>query len=319
MRKVKRGLAPVVCALAVLGSAGTALAADRYVALGDSYSSGTGTGSYLDDGTDCRRSPLAYPALVAAAGGYELNHRACNGATIPDVRAAQLDALSAATDKVSISIGGNDAGFVDVIVECALPAWASDCAGAVSTANAFIRDTLPGRLASLYAEIRTRAPDADVVVAGYPRLFMGEDCNAATFFSPADEELLNGTADLLAQTIGRQAAAAGFDFADVIPAFVGHAVCDDQEWVNGFSAGDLPASYHPNALGHELGYTPLVSSPLTGSALDVTASVLRAARAAAPEQAERQRAYAAQDACIEPEPLPTRKELRRMAERRAER
>ncbi len=42
-----------------------------------------------------------------------LAHVACSGARIPDVRANQLGALSADTNLVTISIGGNDAGFVD--------------------------------------------------------------------------------------------------------------------------------------------------------------------------------------------------------------
>ena len=37
-------------------------AAPTYVALGDSYASGTGTRSYIADGTSCQRSTYAYPA-----------------------------------------------------------------------------------------------------------------------------------------------------------------------------------------------------------------------------------------------------------------
>ncbi len=36
-----------------------------YVALGDSYSSGTGTRTYISDGTSCQRSVYAYPSLDA--------------------------------------------------------------------------------------------------------------------------------------------------------------------------------------------------------------------------------------------------------------
>ena len=41
------------------------------------------------------------------------------------------------------------------------------------------------------------SPYAKVVVVGYPRIFNGEDCNAFTWFSPAEESRLNQTADLL--------------------------------------------------------------------------------------------------------------------------
>nr|WP_278260022.1 hypothetical protein [Nocardioides convexus] len=96
-----------------------------------------------------------------------------------------------------MSVGGNDAGFSSVLTECAQPGWMSDCDGSINTAQSFINNTLPGRLSTLYASIKSKAPNAVVVVVGYPRVFMGEDCNAATFFSPAEETRLNATADLL--------------------------------------------------------------------------------------------------------------------------
>ncbi|MCD4523828.1 GDSL-type esterase/lipase family protein [Nocardioides sp. cx-173] len=124
-----------------------------------------------------------------------LNFRACAGAKIADVTSAQLSALSGTTRYVTISVGGNDAGFTGVLTECATPWWAGDCNGAIDGVQAFIKNTLPGRLSTLYSAIRSRAAGAKVVVVGYPRIFMGEDCNAATWFSPAEESRLNQTAE----------------------------------------------------------------------------------------------------------------------------
>ncbi|SEB97313.1 GDSL-like Lipase/Acylhydrolase family protein [Nocardioides exalbidus] len=274
-------------------------AAPAYVALGDSYSSGTGTRSYIDDGTECQRSTQAHPSLIAAGRGYELNFRACSGATIPDVTGSQLSALSAATSFVTISVGGNDAGFADVLTECALPGWASDCDGAIDGAQAFVDGTLPAQLASLYADIRGRAPSAQVTVVGYPRIFMGEDCNALTWFSPEEEARLNAMADLINARTASAASAAGFQFANPTSAFTGHAVCDDPEWLNGLS-NPISESYHPNALGHANGYTPVVSS-VTGLALAVTPRLEAESDATAADQAALQRQYAAADRGIEPD------------------
>ena len=292
-------------------------AGEPYVALGDSYSSGVGTRSYIDDGTSCKRSTLAYPSLVAAAKSYTLNFRACSGARVPDVTNNQISALSTSTRYVTISIGGNDAGFVDVVTECALPAWASDCPGAVAGAQNYIRNTLPGSLSTLYAQIRSRAPSAKVVVVGYPKLFMGEDCNAGTWFSPEDEAILNETAVLLDDTTASRANAAGFSFVNPINRFTGHAVCDDVEWINGLS-NPIEESYHANAAGHRDGYTPLVSSPLTGATITATPAVFDSAKAAGPAQAAKQRTYAARDRHIEPEVFqpPSREVLERLAEKR---
>ncbi|MFC4785998.1 SGNH/GDSL hydrolase family protein [Nocardioides sp. MAHUQ-72] len=299
---------PRPVALAVLGAVLTLLgptvparaAAPSYVALGDSYSSGVGTRSYLSDGTSCQRSAYAYPSLVAAARGYALNFRACSGATVADVTASQLGALSATTRYVTVSVGGNDAGFADVLTECALPGWMSSCNAAIDGAQAYISNKLPAALSTLYAAIRSRAASARVVVVGYPRIFMGEDCNAATWFSPAEETRLNATADLLNSKLASAAAARGFGFANPTSRFSGHAVCDSTEWINGLS-NPITESYHPNRAGHSSGYTPLVGPLLTGASLTVTPGVVRAAVGSAERLAEQQRAYADQDATIRPE------------------
>ena len=299
---VRRLLALAAAALSVplLAAAPAQAAPPSYVALGDSYSSGVGTRSYLDDGTSCQRSVYAFPSLIAAAKGYALNFRACSGAKVSDVTNTQLSALSAGTGYVTISVGGNDAGFTSVITTCAEPGWLSDCHGAVSKAQSYLKNTLPGSLATLYSSIRAKAPNAKVVVVGYPRLFNGEDCNALTWFSPSDESLLNATADLLNSKLAAAAAASGFAFANPTSAFIGHAVCGNPEWLNGLS-NPISESYHPNRAGHSAGYTPLVSPMLTGAGLTVTKSVLAAARAQGPALAAQQRHYAAVDRTIRPE------------------
>ena len=299
---VRRLLALAAAALSVplLAAAPAQAAPPSYVALGDSYSSGVGTRSYLDDGTSCQRSVYAFPSLIAAAKGYALNFRACSGAKVSDVTNTQLSALSAGTGYVTISVGGNDAGFTSVITTCAEPGWLSDCHGAVSKAQSYLKNTLPGSLATLYSSIRAKAPNAKVVVVGYPRLFNGEDCNALTWFSPSDESLLNATADLLNSKLAAAAAARGFAFANPTSAFIGHAVCGNPEWLNGLS-NPISESYHPNRTGHANGYTPLVGPLLTGARVTVTKAVLRTARAHGPAVAADQRPYATADRAIKPE------------------
>jgi hypothetical protein len=185
---------------------------------------------------------------------------------VPDVL-NQLGSLNASTAYVTVSVGGNDAGFADVITRCALP-WPWTCTTQINNANNYIRATLPGALDNLYNQIRTRAPNARVVVVGYPRLFNGEECNAGSRISPSEQSALNATADLLATTIAGRAAAHGFGFVDVRSAFTGHAVCDDAEWLNGLSSPILE-SYHPNTTGQAAGYTPLVGNALGAAVTQV--------------------------------------------------
>lgn len=258
-RAVTVAVAGVIGAATALIGGTPAAAAVPYTALGDSYTSGLGTRSYYDDGTSCYRSPYAYPVIDARRLGATLTFAACSGARTYDVRDRQLGSLNAYTRYVTVQVGGNDAGFSSVITQCAKP-WPYTCWNEINDANYFIRNTLPGRLNDLYSRIRGKAPNARVVVVGYPRLFNGEECNAVSRISPGEQAELNKTADLLSTTIQGRAQAAGFGYVDARPAFLGHAVCDDIEWVNGAS-WPINESYHPNRAGH-VGYANLVEPKL---------------------------------------------------------
>jgi lysophospholipase L1-like esterase len=244
----------------VAGALPAAASTATYTALGDSYSSGVGTRSYISDGTNCQRSTYAYPELDAASLGAKLTFAACSGAEVADVLNTQLASLNAGTTYVTVSVGGNDAGFSDVIEQCALP-WPWTCESQIASAEAFITNTLPGRLDQLYTAIRAKAPAAKVVVVGYPRLFNVSDCQSLARISPTEQSELNGGADLLDTTMRGRASAHGFRFVDPRTAFTGHAVCDSTEWINGLS-NPISESYHPNRTGQSAGYAPLVKAAL---------------------------------------------------------
>ncbi|HXF31803.1 MAG TPA: SGNH/GDSL hydrolase family protein [Solirubrobacterales bacterium] len=237
--------------------------ATKYVALGDSYSSGTGTRTFYEP--TCQRSVYAYPYLLHEAhSSWTFVDAACSGATTSTLLSSQVSSVTSDTNWVTYTIGGNDAGFSHVITECALPSWASDCTGAINEAQSIIKNTLPGRLDSVNNAIKTRAPSAKVIVLDYPKLFNGEDCNALTFFSSSEESRLNETAELLKNAVSAAATRAGsnFVFRDVIPGFIGHAVCDggggsSTEWINGLS-NPTGESYHPKVAGHANVYYPAV-------------------------------------------------------------
>ncbi|MBE9375897.1 SGNH/GDSL hydrolase family protein [Saccharopolyspora sp. HNM0983] len=267
----RRPLSAMV-ALTALALSGTVFAApgsaappaqqvsDDYVALGDSYSSGVGTREYFDDSGDCRRGPHAYPQLYAdAAGVTEFAFVACSGAVTDDVDAEQLDALDESTTLVTVSIGGNDVGFADVIQSCLLGDDAG-CDEAVSTAEQEMRSELPDKLDDTYDGISGAAPAAEVVVLGYPKLAELGDCGVPGF-SETKRERINAGADVLAGVLRERAEAAGFTFADPRSQFDGHGVCGEDEWVNGPSA-PLVESFHPNIDGHAAGYLRVLEDAL---------------------------------------------------------
>ncbi|YAL83058.1 SGNH/GDSL hydrolase family protein [Dermacoccaceae bacterium W4C1] len=239
-------------------------AADDYVALGDSYSAGTGTRAKVDD---CYRSAYGYPALIAKSAGLDLNYQACSGATSSDLLAKQVGALSTGTSYVTLTIGGNDVGFTSILTECAKPGWLSDCEGAIAGGRKILTGSMPGRYANVYSTITSKAPNAKVVATGYPHIFNGEDCNAATFFSPEEEASLNSATTELNTLNRSKATAAGVTYVDAFSTFKGHAVCDDPEWLNGLS-NPIEESYHPNRAGNA-GYAGLLSPALTGKSASV--------------------------------------------------
>ncbi|MDK1474644.1 SGNH/GDSL hydrolase family protein [Streptomyces sp. 549] len=238
------------------GAAATPQAAVSYVALGDSYSSGAGAGSYQSGSGDCRRSNRAYPQLWSNANSPSSFHfTACSGARTTDVINNQLGPLSSATTLVSVSIGGNDAGFADVMTTCVLQGE-SACLSRVAVARNYISGTLPGRLDAVYGAIRGKAPAAQVVVLGYPRMYkLGTACVG---ISERSRAALNEASDALNEVTAKRAADHGFRFGDVRSTFTGHELCSGAAWLHGLTwpVGD---SYHPTAAGQSGGYHPVLS------------------------------------------------------------
>ncbi|MEO6700080.1 MAG: SGNH/GDSL hydrolase family protein [Jatrophihabitantaceae bacterium] len=231
-----------------------------YVALGDSYSSGVGAGSYTSESGSCDRSTNAYSALWNAAHHPSAYASvACSGATTGDVNSSQLSALSSSTGLVSITIGGNDVGFSNIMQTCVLGSD-SDCVNAVNAAEAKARTTLPGLLNTTYNNIRSHAPNAQVVVLDYPVFYhLNVSCGpglSATSRAKIDEGI--NLADSIIQTAA--GSHANFTFADVRNAFLGHQICDSSSWLHSLNFFDVTESYHPTASGQSGAYLPVFSS-----------------------------------------------------------
>ncbi|MFM9697754.1 SGNH/GDSL hydrolase family protein [Streptomyces europaeiscabiei] len=233
-------------------------AATGYVALGDSYSSGVGAGSYISSSGDCKRSTKAYPYLWAAANApSSFNFTACSGARTGDVLASQMGPLGTGTGLVSVSVGGNDAGFADVMTTCVLQSD-SACVARINTAKAYVDSTLPGQLDKVYSAISAKAPAAHVVVLGYPRFYqLGGTCPG---LSQAKRSAINSAADYLNTAIAKRAADHGFTFGDVRSAFTGHELCSGSAWLHSLNLLNVGESYHPKAAGQSGGYLPVFRS-----------------------------------------------------------
>jgi lysophospholipase L1-like esterase len=250
------GLVTAVSAMPAAGAASSV----SYAALGDSYSSGLGAGSYISSSGSCDRSTKAYPEQWADANSpASFVSVACAGATTADVINSQVSALSAGTTLVSITIGGNDAGFSSVMETCVLSST-STCLSAVAAAKAFAATQLPARLASTLQAIRQRAPNARIVLLGYPDLYDLSKSGTCIGLSSKDRTALNSGADALDSALS--AAAQGSQntvFADVRLQFAGHEICDSGSWLHSVDILAISSSYHPTASGQMLGYEPVFS------------------------------------------------------------
>lgn len=229
-----------------------------YVALGDSYAAGTGGGATVQSPYlpfQCLQTAKAYPTLL---GGTNLG---CFGATTTDVAfiASSLAPLLAQATEVTITAGGNDAGVGNVTAACVPDPAGLACAAAVAAAQAAL-PAVPSNVAALVAQVRTLAPNADIVLTGYPRLF-----TITSTMPPAQRALattLNGMADQLNAAVKAGADAGGVSFVDVSNRFKGHGVGSDTPWIN-FDGNLLnPDNFHPNAAGYTNGYRPAVDTAI---------------------------------------------------------
>ncbi|MBO9578073.1 MAG: LPXTG cell wall anchor domain-containing protein [Microbacteriaceae bacterium] len=210
------------------------------VSLGDSYSAGFGILPFLQDspfpGTvteggvtlnGCYQAEADYPHQVAGLLGFPLDDQTCSGAvtanltTTPQTTmvgqlapAVQAAALSAQTDVVTLTIGGNDLLFSTIAEHCIrlsesdapisllfYSPTVSSCeqfytapAGTYSytsdgttytniNVDELLTGTVVPALTATYAAIAAAAPNAEVFVVGYPQIATSDSTKAASCYS----------------------------------------------------------------------------------------------------------------------------------------
>ncbi|GAB6901803.1 SGNH family lipase [Kineosporia succinea] len=243
------GLATLVTVQAGPASAG---ARGEYVALGDSYAAGVGAPPYDAESGACLRSPLNYAHTWAAEHPrFTLTDVTCSGADTDDVWANQLSALSRKTKLVTLTIGGNDnSGFSRSLQAC-LGGTDADCAAATTAGADYATNVLEGDLEELYAEVKTLAPRARVVVLNYPQLIdQGTGSCGAITPNSYRRSLIADQITALDAAVARAARASRVKLVDVRDEFVGHAACSADPWIIGTNVQNQTEWFHPNATGH---------------------------------------------------------------------
>jgi lysophospholipase L1-like esterase len=214
-----------------------------YAAAGDSFAAGVGARNYLD--ASCYRSASSYPKLLDADANVRLvAFAACSGASTATVIAAQVPAIPTTSKRVSLTVGGNDIGFADIMQSCFV-LQSSICESRIVSGETLVANgTLATNVATAVQAIRARAPEARVIVTGYPLLF--NEPNAKYQWAAR----VNQGTVLLNDAIEATALANGAVFVDVEAAFAGHGVGSASPWINDWSWLRTTDGFHPTATGY---------------------------------------------------------------------
>jgi lysophospholipase L1-like esterase len=245
-----------------------------YSALGDSFAAGFGAGPVNAQG----QSAKAYPVVLA--GRHNLNFLASawtptgSAVTTATVAVDQIPLIPHTTKQVTLTVGGNDLGFVPKATACLTT---DPAACPFSAADRVKLRTLTKSLSSNIAAIHAKAPAATIYVTGYPLLFQaaqsphdrglcvaGDPTTGSLVISELQADAMD--ADAVALNSAIMSAIAGpthryAKYVDVTAAFTGHGLCgtpsthlpNPDSYINPLHvpATVIAVPLHPNAAGQQ--------------------------------------------------------------------
>lgn len=270
------------------------------------YREGTDTSN-----NTCHLSSLSYPFILGADLFSRYQSIACSGAKTKDItgngisnydvnpRGAQATGKSSSSydgeiysnflpgyriqlqfvakyhpKVVTLSIGGNDMGFSDIVSTCVLhvstqllPAPGQTCYDSYDDRLEIVEKigTLFGTLKRTYQAIQAADPGVQLYVIGYPQVVVEGNCADNVHLNADEIQFSQQLIAYLDQTIEKAANSAGARYVDTQDALAGNRLCETKSSevaVNGFTAGNDAGvgkakfigaeSYHPNQLGHQM-------------------------------------------------------------------
>jgi lysophospholipase L1-like esterase len=273
---VRRGALAAGAALvfAVVGAGAAQAAIGPYVSLGDSYTAAPLVPNPTGNPLLCGRSTNNYPSDVSRAlSPSSFTDASCSGATTVDMTQSQslegglqtappqFNALKASDALVTVGIGGNDAGLLSVVEECAkldvIRPFGSACkshytSGGSDPNVAAVNATGP-KVAAVIQAIHARAAQAEVMVVGYPDGLPtnGSACWPLVPISAGDITYINSLETSLNTVLRNAANANGARYVDTFTSSIGHDACKSSgtAWVNGIVPTSAAFPLHPNPAG----------------------------------------------------------------------
>lgn len=247
----------------------------RYVALGDSFSSGEGVPTFeadtdINNVNECHRSDRAYAQLLDQDLSLNLSlvdFKACSGAIAKNMQInqsgqwnepTQFNALSSTTEVVTLTVGGNDVDFTNYMFICqhmcgpGSPAYDS-------TISKIADPAFKTRLVETYTGILSKATAAKVYVADYAYMSADDagDCWITDLSGMRDLEVALNAVIQTAISDMKDASVSGADRLHYVPTnytgspFTGKHLCNGSgpSYFNDKKIFNLEYSYHPNTAG----------------------------------------------------------------------
>jgi lysophospholipase L1-like esterase len=253
----------------------------RYVALGSSMAAGPGIRPRAEGAPFfAGRSARNYPHLVAERLGLELVDVTYSGATTAHVLAQsqsgappQIEALDGTEDLVTITIGGNDVGYVPLLFAAGLPRFMralpllggrlTDRLDASTLDRAVVE--VAESLKTVGRTLRQRSPAATVLFVDYLTL-LPPPGTAAPPLSEADAATGRHVAEELARATADAAVDTGCGLVRAAEHSRAHHAWSADPWTAGFGVPlpGRPAPLHPNAAGMRM-VADLVVEQMSGA------------------------------------------------------
>ncbi|MFB4303855.1 SGNH/GDSL hydrolase family protein [Actinomadura sp. NTSP31] len=257
-----------------------AIRGGRYVALGSSFAAGPGIPPLVN--RRARRSGRNYAQQVAKKLSLRLTDATHSGATTEDVligthsrlRApmpAQVEAIEPDTTLVTITVGGNDIGYIGGLITASLAARAGRQVARLSPG---VAEWIRGRvdlevdarrveeathaMTTVGKEVRRRAPRARVLWVDYLTVVGSHEIALQSPRSRLpltidDLRKVARTAKLLAEAFATAAHESGTELVGTSSASMDHGALSPEPWVTGFEGSlmkrDATVPYHPNLAG----------------------------------------------------------------------
>ncbi len=229
-----------------------------YVAMGSSFAAGPGIQPAESGGpSGCARSADNYANVVARAVGANLTDMSCSGATTANVltdsqdgQTPQVDAVTSGTQLVTVTIGGNDVDYLGSLDTWSCQDGGGGNCGTVDTTGIQNTETvLTQRLENVVTAIRSRAPQAKVLLVNYFTILPDSGSCGGIPLTGDHLTFERSLAATLASDTSAAADATGATLVDLASASDAHNACAAQPWVNTYDVASGLSPYHPNAAG----------------------------------------------------------------------